>query len=82
LLQTLRKQAEKNPEPVKTDIITIDAELKDVRSTGETQRAQTAFNVLMRTGATSEPAEVAELWTFERGPESQGLWRLCAIREA
>ncbi|MDR2603811.1 MAG: 39S ribosomal protein L45 [Desulfovibrio sp.] len=82
LLETLRRQAEKNPEPVKTDIIMIDAELKDVRSDGETQTAQAAFNVLMRTGAQSEPAEVAELWTFERGPESQGLWRLCSIGEA
>ncbi|MDR1685740.1 MAG: 39S ribosomal protein L45 [Desulfovibrio sp.] len=82
LLQTLRKQAEKNPEPVKTDIIMIDAELRDVRSKGEMQTAQAAFKVLMRAGAESEPAEVAELWTFERGPESQGLWRLCAIREA
>ncbi|MDR2125059.1 MAG: 39S ribosomal protein L45 [Desulfovibrio sp.] len=82
LLETLRKQAEKNPAPVKTDIIMIEAELKDVRNRGETQTAQAAFNVLMRTGAAPEPSEVAELWTFERGPESQGLWRLCAISEA
>jgi hypothetical protein len=80
MLETLRKQAESNPEPVKTDIIMINAELKDMQSNGDTQTAQTAFRVLMRTGAASEPVEVAELWTFTRGPESQGMWRLCAIR--
>ncbi|MDR1947382.1 MAG: 39S ribosomal protein L45 [Desulfovibrio sp.] len=79
MLDVLRKQAERNPKPVKTDIVMIEAELKDVRSEGETQTAQTAFNVLMRTGAEPEATEVAELWTFARGPESQGMWRLSAI---
>jgi predicted lipid-binding transport protein (Tim44 family) len=79
MLDTLSKQAEKNPKPVKTDILTIDAELRDLRSEGETQTARAAFTVLMRTDAETGPIEVAELWTFTRGPESQGMWRLCAV---
>lgn len=80
MLETLRAQAEKNPEPVPVDIVLVNAVLDNVKESPEGQEAGVRFNVLMRTGNAAEAAEVDEVWRFVRGAVTDGMWRLSGIR--
>ena len=83
LLQTLQKQAAANPEPSSVEILLVNATLNDVQQTGGRETAEVAFNVVMRLGETaSEPEEIDEIWSFERGDDSGGMWRLHGIRQS
>ena len=82
LLQTLQKQAAANPEPSPVEILLVNATLNDVRQSGGRETAEVAFNVVMRLGeAAAEPEEIDEIWSFERGDDSGGMWRLHSIRQ-
>lgn len=79
LMDTLRGQAEANPEPSPVDIMRVNATLQDVRGDSDDQRALVRFAVLLRIAGEARPAEVNEVWTFARNDASAGMWRLTGI---
>lgn len=81
MLQVLQKQAAANPDPVKVEVLLVNATLAGLQSEAERERAEVAFSVLMRTGEDEEPAEINEIWTFSRSGDSDGMWRLEGIRQ-
>lgn len=79
LMDTLRGQAEANPEPSPVNIMRVNATLQDVRGDSEDQRALVRFAVLLQTAGEARPSEVNEVWTFARNSASSGMWRLAGI---
>jgi predicted lipid-binding transport protein (Tim44 family) len=82
MLGLLQKQAAANPDPVPVEILLVNATLNKVAREEQTEKAEVAFSVVMRTGQEEEPAEVNETWLFMRGGDSGGMWRLTGIRQS
>jgi len=56
--------------------------LNQVLREEQTEKAEVAFSVVMRTGQEEEPAEVEETWLFARGGNFGRMWQLTGIRQA
>ncbi|MDL2315756.1 39S ribosomal protein L45 [Desulfovibrio sp. OttesenSCG-928-A18] len=87
MLSALQAQAVADPEPLSVNIMLVDATLQNVEGgfdeeRGGEQEAMVLFNVLMRSGAETRPAQVDEIWVFARADESAGMWRLTSIEPA
>jgi hypothetical protein len=82
MLGLLQKQAAASPDPVPVEILLVNATLDKVAREGQTEKAEVAFSVVMRTGQEEEPAEVNETWLFARGGDFGGMWQLTGIRQS
>lgn len=76
----LREQAREDPNPGKTDILLINADLMDVHEDNGDQIASVFFNNVLRedNGATED---VREVWHFVRSADGTGNWKLDGIQQ-
>ncbi len=82
LVKIIREQAAEDPNPGKTEILLIDAQLVDVREDHGEQMASVFFNVVLREDARqSAPTDVREIWHFVRHADGTGLWKLDGIQQ-
>lgn len=81
VMDVLKEDLAANPNPGKTDILQINADLVDVEQDGESQRAQVYFDVLMRENEQDPaPEQVREIWHFVKKGDT-GNWKLDGIQQ-
>ncbi len=86
MLEEIRKQAEEDREPGKTEVLMLDADLVDWRTDkaegGERELAGVYFQALMQETLEDGTIQARELWTFCRDAGKNGsLWRLDGIQQ-
>ncbi|MBN1106392.1 MAG: Tim44 domain-containing protein [Deltaproteobacteria bacterium] len=81
--EEIRRQAEEDPAPTRTEILLVKARLIEVKSAGEETLASVYFDVLMRESPDEErPKQVREVWHFSRkGSEAKSFWTLEGIQQ-
>jgi predicted lipid-binding transport protein (Tim44 family) len=84
-MDEIRRQAEESPEPEKTDIMLVNADLLGVITEAGRETASVYFNVMLREnsgqGAQGAPVEVREVWHFVRAANSDETWKLDGIQQ-
>ena len=78
LFARFEEEARRDPAPKDVAVVLVEGTFAGFRQEGETERAEVLFKALLREGGAA-PAEVRERWTFTRGPQSGGMWRLEAL---
>jgi len=83
VLEEIRKQAEADPNPAKTEVLLINARLVEFREEAADTVASVYFDVLLREDAAAErPKQVREVWHFSRPTGSPDAnWRLEGIQQ-
>ena len=81
IMSELRVQAQEDPQPSRTELLMVNAELLHVEDSPEGQRAEVLFDVLMRENPNqSQPEQVKEIWHFLRA-SANDTWRLDGIQQ-
>ncbi len=81
IMNDLRAQAQEDPQPSRTELLMVNADLLHVEDSAEGQRAEVLFDVLMREDPNqSQPEQVKEIWHFLRTSEND-TWRLDGIQQ-
>lgn len=81
VINQLKEDMAKDPNPSTTEIMLVNAELLGVETSGEEQRAQVYFDVLLREDPRqSTPTSVREIWHFMRIGQN-GHWKLDGIQQ-
>ena len=81
LFTRFEEEARRDPTPKDVAVVLVEGSFAGFRQEGETEHAEVLFKALLREGGAA-PAEVRERWTFTRGPQSGGMWRLEALNGA
>jgi predicted lipid-binding transport protein (Tim44 family) len=81
VFQEIRRQAEEDPKPGRTEIVLVNANLMEVKSDGGQTVASVLYDVLMRESADETMSkQVREIWHFrEKAPGSS--WTLEGIQQ-
>lgn len=81
VMNVLKEQLAVDKTPGHTDLIMVNAELLGVETSGNEQRAQVYFDVLMREDPSQPtPSSVREIWHFLRTSQN-GNWKLDGIQQ-
>lgn len=81
VMAELEAQAAADPNPSRTEIMTVNTRLIGVEDEGDTRRAQVYFDVLMREDPSAPtPENVREIWHFVRNGMN-GSWKLDGIQQ-
>lgn len=83
VLSEIRRQASVDPQPSKTELLLVNAQLVEFREDNQDTVATVLFDVLMREDATEErPKQVREVWHFSRPTaDLSANWRLEGIQQ-
>jgi predicted lipid-binding transport protein (Tim44 family) len=81
--EELRRQAEEDPNPGNTGIVSLKADLLEVKMDGSDTVATVLFDVLLREKIKDEsPEAVQEIWHFSRDEsQPESFWRLEGIQQ-
>ncbi len=72
----------RGPQPNRTELLKVDAEILEVRDTGSDREVAVLFDTLLREAPGEEPAQVREVWHFVRPRNSrQPTWFLDGIQQ-
>jgi predicted lipid-binding transport protein (Tim44 family) len=78
----IRRQAAESPDPGKTDIMLVNADLVSVVCEAGRETASVCFNVTLREDpGQSAPIQVHEVWHFVRAVGSSETWKLDGIQQ-
>ena len=81
VISVLQEQLQADPNPSRTEILSVNASLVGVEDEGQTRRAQVFFDVMMREDPSNPvPENVREIWHFVRSNPSDG-WMLDGIQQ-
>lgn len=81
VMKELEAQAAEDPNPSRTEIMTVNTKLLGVEDEGNSRRAQVYFDVLMREDPSAPtPENVREVWHFVRTGQN-GSWKLDGIQQ-
>ncbi|MDE5833617.1 MAG: 39S ribosomal protein L45 [Desulfovibrio sp.] len=81
VIHNLEKQRDADPNPSRTELVLVNAELLGVETEGDDTRAQVYFDVLMRENPNQQsPEAVREVWHFVRSGQN-GNWKLDGIQQ-
>lgn len=81
VMEALREQLAQEPEPSRTEIILVNAQLLEVTEDGADERAQVYFDVLLREDPQQQtPSNAREIWHFVRA-RTNGTWKLDGIQQ-
>lgn len=81
VLDALREQLAEAPNPSRTEIILVNAQLLEVTEDGTDERAQVYFDVLLREDPQQQtPSNAREIWHFVRA-RTNGTWKLDGIQQ-
>lgn len=79
--EAIREQMAQEPDPSRTEIMLVNAQLLEVADDGANQRAQVYFDVLLRESPDQPtPTNAREIWHFVR-EQNGGMWRLDGIQQ-
>ncbi len=79
--QVVREQMAADPNPSRTEILLVNAQLLGVTNEGDDQYAQVFFDVLLRESPDQQtPSSAREIWHFVR-PVAGGNWKLDGIQQ-
>ncbi len=82
ILNEVKAQAEADPDPSRTEIMLVNANLVSVERDGGEDVATVYFDVLLRENQEAQtPSQVRELWHFTRPSGSTEPWRLDGIQQ-
>jgi len=81
--EEIKRQAEEDPTPSKTEIVLVDAKLLEVKNVDGDTVASALFDVLMREDPSEKrPKQIREVWHFGRKESQPGsFWRLEGIQQ-
>lgn len=78
----IKKQAQDDPEPSKTDIMMVNARLLEVKEEGGRTNATVYYDVLLREDASQpQPSQVREVWHFVKEAGDNSMWKLDGIQQ-
>jgi predicted lipid-binding transport protein (Tim44 family) len=79
----IKRQAQEDPQPGRTEILLVNARLLEVRSVDHQEIASVHYDVMMREGDADKLAkQVREVWHFSRDEKAAGsFWRLEGIQQ-
>ena len=78
----IRRQAEESPEPEKTRILLVNADLVSVINEAGRETAAVYFDVALREGSgQGAPIQAREVWHFVRAAGSKETWKLDGIQQ-
>ncbi|MBD5416558.1 MAG: Tim44 domain-containing protein [Desulfovibrio sp.] len=81
VMEALREQMASDPNPGKTEIMLVNAQLLGAENEGDDQRAQVFFDVLLRERPDQDaPSSAREVWHFLR-EGANGTWKLDGIQQ-
>ena len=81
VMQELERQNAEDPNPSRTELLMVNAQIMNVTNDGPMQRAQVFFDVMMREDPRSqEPTQAREIWHFMRTLPN-GTWKLDGIQQ-
>lgn len=81
VMRELKAQAAEDPNPSRTEIMQVNAQVVGAEPEGDNMRAQVYFDVLMREDlAAQAPTNVREIWHFLRIGKN-GNWKLDGIQQ-
>lgn len=81
VLDALREQLAQDPNPSRTEIILVNAQLLEMTADGADERAQVYFDVLLREDPQQQtPSNAREIWHFVR-ERTNGTWKLDGIQQ-
>ncbi len=82
VMKELRRQAEEDPNPGKTEILLVNASVIEVRDEGDLRRVAVYFDVLMREDQrAARPEQVREVWHFVCSHADGDSWKLDGIQQ-
>ena len=82
IVNEVREQAKADPNPSRTDILLINADLVSVTREGSNEVASVFFDVLLRENPKAEaPTQIREIWHFVRPADSAESWKLDGIQQ-
>ncbi len=82
IMDEVRAQAKTDPNPSRTDILLINADLISVEREGVNEVASVFFDVLLREDPKAEsPTQVREIWHFIRPADGSASWKLDGIQQ-
>ncbi len=82
VMKELRRQAEEDPNPGKTEILLVNASVIEVRDEGDLRRVAVYFDVLMREDQrAARPEQVREVWHFVCSRADGDSWKLDGIQQ-
>lgn len=81
VMRELKEQAAEDPNPSRTEIMQVNAQVVGAENEGDNMRAQVYFDVLMREDPRQQtPSNVREIWHFLRIGQN-GNWKLDGIQQ-
>lgn len=82
VMKELRRQAEEDPNPGKTEILLVNASVIEVRDEDNLRRVAVYFDVLMREDQrAARPEQVREVWHFVCSRAEGDSWKLDGIQQ-
>lgn len=78
----IEEQFKEDPNPSKTQIILINANVLEVRQEGDYEQVAVLFDVLMKEAESADKEQVREIWNFSRNKAKNGTWILDGIQNA
>lgn len=81
IMRELQAQAAEDPNPSRTEIMQVNAQVVGAENEGDNMRAQVYFDVLMREDSSQQtPSNIREIWHFLRIGKD-GNWKLDGIQQ-
>lgn len=78
----IEEQFKEDPNPSKTQIILINANVLEVKQEGDYEQVAVLFDVLMKEAENADNEQVREIWNFSRNKAQNGTWILDGIQNA
>ena len=82
VMEELRRQAQEDPQPSKTELLLVTASVLDVWDEEDKRRVAVSFDVLMREDQNvQQPVQVREVWYFVCSNKAGDSWKLDGIQQ-
>lgn len=82
VMQKLRKHAQEDPNPGKTELLLVNASILEVREEDSLTRVAVYFDVIMREDQNAKhPEQVREIWHFVCSRKDGDSWKLDGIQQ-
>lgn len=81
VLAEVKSQFSQDPNPGRTEILLVNAQLSGVREEGDEQIASVYFDALLREAPAVENTQVREVWHFIRPLHGNQSWKLDGIQQ-
>jgi len=82
VLSEIKRQAQEDPNPGKTELLLINPSILEAREVGTQTIVSVLYDVMMRENGTETTKQVRELWHFSRETQKpEAFWLLEGIQQ-